>query len=172
MDLWALRHLGKPYDAGGAWAAGAAPIPTLLDKLLGEPFFSLPPPRSSGRELFNAEWFGRHLDPSWAPQAVQATLLEVTTETICRSVESALPSAARVIVCGGGACNRQLMRRLGERLAPRAVDPSAIHGLPEDQVEAAAFAWLAQCAVEGRPGNLPGVTGAKGSRVLGAVYPA
>lgn len=172
MDLWALRHLGKPYDAGGEWAGGGRPIPALLEKLLAEPFFSLPPPRSSGRELFNAEWFGRHLDPAWRPQDVQATLLEVTAETICRAVESELPSAARLIVCGGGALNGALMRRLGERLAPRAVEPSALHGLPEDQVEAAAFAWLAQCAVEGRPGNLPGVTGAKGPRVLGAIYPA
>lgn len=172
MDLWALRHLGQPYDADGEWAAGAKPIAPLLATLLDEPFFALPPPRSSGRELFNEAWFGRHLDPAWNPRAVQATLLEVTAETTCRAVESALPTAARMIVCGGGARNGKLMRRLRERLAPRVVEPSAFHGLPEDQVEATAFAWLAQCAVEGRPGNLPAVTGAKGPRVLGAIYPA
>ena len=140
--------------------------------LLEEPFFSLQPPKSSGRELFRAEWFGRHLEASWDPQSVQATLLEVTAETICRSVESVLPTASRLIVCGGGSRNETLMRRLRDRLAPKAVEASEAHGLPGDQVEAAAFAWLAQCAVEGRPGNLPEVTGAKGRRVLGAIYPA
>jgi anhydro-N-acetylmuramic acid kinase len=172
MDLWAQRHLHKAYDAGGKWASGARPIEPLLEKLLAEPFFSLPPPRSSGRELFNSGWFGQHLDASWDPQAVQATLLEVTSETIRRSVESALPSASRLIVCGGGARNEALMHRLRERLEPRAIEPSTVHGLPDDQVEAAAFAWLAQRAVEGEPGNLPEVTGAKGRRVLGAIYPA
>ena len=172
MDLWAQRHLHQPFDAGGAWAAGAEPIAALLSSLLDERFFSLQPPKSSGRELFDEQWFGRHLDASWDPQSVQATLLEVTAETLCRAVESSLPTATRLIVCGGGARNEALMQRLRDRFAPRIVETSDAHGLPADQVEAAAFAWLAQCTVEGRPGNLPEVTGAKGRRVLGALYAA
>ena len=172
MDLWAQRHLHQPFDAGGAWAAGAKPIAALLSSLLDERFFSLQPPKSSGRELFDEQWFGRHLDASWDPQSVQATLLEVTAETLCRAVESSLPTATRLIVCGGGARNEALMQRLRDRFAPRIVETSDAQGLPADQVEAAAFAWLAQCTVEGRPGNLPEVTGAKGRRVLGALYAA
>jgi anhydro-N-acetylmuramic acid kinase len=172
MDLWVQRHLHQAFDSGGTWASGGRPIAPLLSKLLEDPFFALPAPKSSGRERFNADWFGTHLDASWDPQAVQATLLELTVETISRAVEAASPPATRLIVCGGGARNDALMRRLRERLAPAAVDASAVHGLAEDQVEAAAFAWLAQCAVDGRAGNLPEVTGAKGRRILGAIYPA
>jgi len=172
MDLWAGRHLGAPFDAGGAWAAGARPLEPLLAKLLEEPFFSRPAPKSSGRELFNAAWLDRRLESSADPRAVQATLLELTVETICRAAQAARPAPARLIVCGGGARNHALVRRLRERLAPTPVDASSRHGLAEDQVEAAAFAWLAQCAIEGRPGNLPEVTGAKGGRILGAIYPA
>ncbi len=172
MDLWAQKHLGKGFDAGGAWAAGARPMDTLLARMLEEPYFALPPPKSSGRELFNEGWLLERLGPSDNPQAVQATLLELTAESIARAIESSGPATTRVIACGGGARNDALMGRLRERLAPRGVEPSAAHGLPEDQVEATAFAWLAQRTLEGRPGNLPAVTGASGPRVLGAVYPA
>ncbi|MBS0337912.1 MAG: anhydro-N-acetylmuramic acid kinase [Proteobacteria bacterium] len=172
MDLWAQRHLRQAFDAGGAWASGGRPIAPLLARLLEDPFFTLPAPKSSGRERFNAGWFERHLDPSWDPQAVQATLLELTAETIGRAIEAARPPAMRLIVCGGGARNDALMRRLRKRLAPVAVDASAAHGLAEDQVEATAFAWLARCAIEGKAGNLPEVTGAGGRRILGAIYPA
>ena len=103
---------------------------------------------------------------------MQATLLELTVESVSRSVEVATPTVSRLIVCGGGAYNDALMRRLGERLAPHAVDNSAVHGVPADQVEAIAFAWLAQRAVTGKTGNLPEVTGAGGHRILGAIYPA
>jgi anhydro-N-acetylmuramic acid kinase len=171
MDLWAQRHLHKGFDAGGAWASGSRPIAPLLARLLEEPFFSLPAPKSSGRELFNADWLGADIG-TWDPQAVQATLLELTVETISRALEAARPPATRLIVCGGGARNDALMRRLRERLAPMTVEASAVHGLAEDQVEAAAFAWLAQCTLEARAGNLPEVTGAKGRRILGAIYPA
>ncbi len=172
MDLWAQRHIMTPFDADGAWAAGATPHARLLDRLLEEPYFGQPAPKSSGRELFNAAWLTGFLDGSEDAQSVQATLLELTAETIGRSVEASPSPVARLIVCGGGACNAALMRRLGSRLAPRLVDTSADHALEVDQVEATAFAWLAKCAIEGKPGNLPEVTGARGPRVLGAVYPA
>ena len=172
MDGWAARHLGKPYDANGAWGGGAKPIPALVAKMLGEPYFGMPPPKSSGRELFNDAWLGSLLDGAEDAQSVQASLLELTAESISRAIESASTPVSRLIVCGGGAHNDALMRRLQARLSPRVVESSAAHGLEVDQVEAAAFAWLAWRATEGLPGNVPEVTGAKGPRILGAIYPA
>ncbi len=172
MDLWIGRHLGKPYDAAGAWASGSRPIHALVAKMLDEPYFRMPAPKSSGRELFNAAWLQSLLGGSEDPQAVQASLLELTAESISCAIEVASLPSDRLIVCGGGACNNALMRRLGSRLAPRIVESSAAHGLAPDQVEAAAFAWLAWRAIEGIPGNVPEVTGARGPRVLGAIYPA
>ena len=171
MDMWVQRHTGKHFDAAGAWASGAKPLPGLRAKMLEEPFFLKPAPKSSGRELFNDAWLRSCLTGSENAQAVQATLLELTVETISRSIEAALPATSRVIVCGGGAYNDALMRRLSERLTPRPVDTSSKFGLDPDQVESVAFAWLAKRCIEGQPGNLPEVTGAKGLRTLGAIYP-
>ena len=172
LDLWAQRHIGKPFDRAGAWAAGAQALPAMLTKMLGEPYFQLAPPKSSGRELFSPAWQSGFLDGSEAPQAVQATLLEITVESISRAVQAAAPAVSRLIVCGGGAKNDALLARLRDRLAPCIVESSAMHGLDPDQVEAMAFAWLAQRAIEGKAGNVPQVTGASGPRVLGAIYPA
>ncbi len=173
MDYWVNLHQGKPYDAGGAWAAGSDASATLLSRMLDEPYFRQPAPKSSGRELFNPGWLNTKL--SGAPedaQAVQATLLDLTSESISQSIEESAVPVARLIVCGGGAYNAALMARLAGRLAPCVVETSAAHGFEADQVEAMAFAWLAWCAIIGRPGNVPEVTGAKGPRVLGAIYPA
>lgn len=172
MDLWAGRHLGQPFDSRGAWAGGADPIPALLARMLEEPYFRLPAPKSSGRELFGLAWLEKHLDGTEDPQAVEATLLELTSETIARAIEQASPSIARLIVCGGGAGNYALLRRLRDRLAPCVVEDSSARGLAPDRVEATAFAWLAWRAIAGLPGNLPAVTGALGPRILGAIYPA
>jgi len=172
MDYWVHLHQGKPYDAGGAWAAGGNASAALLSRMLDEPYFRQPAPKSSGRELFNPGWLTAKLGGAEDAQAVQATLLDLTSESISRSIEESAVPVARLIVCGGGAYNAALMARLAERLAPRVVETSAAHGLEADQVEAMAFAWLAWCAINGRPGNVPEVTGAKGPRVLGAIYPA
>ncbi len=172
MDLWAQRHIGQPFDRAGAWAAGASALPALLARMLDEPYFQLPPPKSSGRELFSPVWLDRFLDGSEAPQAVQATLLELTVESIGRAVQAAAPAVARLVVCGGGAKNDALLARLRSGLAPCIVESSDMQGLDPDRVEAMAFAWLAQRAIEGKAGNVPQVTGAIGPRVLGAIYPA
>jgi anhydro-N-acetylmuramic acid kinase len=171
LDLWAARHLGKPHDAAGAWAAGGKPLAALLRHMLTEPYFSLPPPKSTGRDLFNESWLDRMLDGDEDPRAVQATLLELTARTIANAVARHCRRAHRVIACGGGVNNRALMRRLSQLLAPAALETSARHGMDPQLVEATAFAWLARQALEGKPGNLASVTGARGARVLGAVYP-
>lgn len=171
MDLWAQQHLGRPQDDDGAWAAGGHVDAALLAALLAEPYFSLPPPKSTGRDLFNAAWLERRLPRAADPQAVQATLLELTVESVASAIRGHFPGARRLIVCGGGVRNGALMRRLEKLLSPVPVDSSARHGIEPVQVEAAAFAWLAQQALQGKAGSLPAVTGARGARVLGAIYP-
>jgi anhydro-N-acetylmuramic acid kinase len=172
LDLWAARHLGRPVDENGAWAGGGKPIAALLERLLADPYFAAPPPKSTGRDLFNASWLQERLSGSEDPQAVQATLLELTARGVADALARHCRGARRVIVCGGGAKNGALLRRLGQLVAPAALETSERHGIDPQWVEAACFAWLAKCALEGRPGNLPAVTGARAARVLGAIYPA
>ena len=165
LDLWVQKHLGAPLDTDGAWAAGGIVAPQLLQRLLEEPFIAAPPPKSTGRELFNESWLSARLRGE-EPRAVQATLLEFTA----RCIADACRGAARAIVCGGGASNGALLRRLAALLAPVPVEASDRHGIPATLVEALAFAWLAKQAIEGVPAGLPGVTGARGPRILGALH--
>jgi len=171
LDLWAAKHLGKPYDDGGRWAAGGNAIPSLLDRLLAEPYFAAPPPKSTGRDVFHAAWLERALAGGEAAQDVQATLLELTARSVADALRRYCAGARRVIVCGGGASSGALMGRLAAGAAPAVVEPSERYGIDPQLVEAAAFAWLAKRAMDGTSGNLPTVTGAQGPRVLGTVYP-
>jgi len=171
MDLWAARHLSRAHDEDGAWAAGGKVDAGLLARLLEEPYFQAPPPKSTGRDLFNAAWLEARLRGVEDPRAVQATLLELTARSISEAIARHAAGARRVIACGGGARNGALMRRLAALLATATVEGSDRHGIAPGLVEATAFAWLAQQALEGRAGNLPAVTGARGGRVLGAIYP-
>ena len=172
LDLWALRHLGQPRDEDGGWAAAGKPLAALLERLLQEPYFAAAPPKSTGRDLFNEAWLRGMLRGGEDPQAVQATLLELTARSVADAVSRHCRDARRLIVCGGGAKNGALMRRLASLAAPAALEASDRHGIDPQLVEATAFAWLAQRALLGEPGNLPSVTGAREARVLGAVYPA
>ncbi len=174
MDLWSLRHRDQPYDVNGAWAAQGRANPRLLEGLLAEPYFARSPPKSTGRDLFNGAWLDAYLArASWdgAPEDAQATLSAFTARTVADAIRAHAAGATEVLVCGGGANNGTLMRMLAEELGERAVTTTAEHGVAVDQVEALAFAWLAREAIAGRPGNLPTATGARGSRVLGAIYP-
>lgn len=174
MDFWVQRHRGQAYDADGTWAASGQVLPELLQRLLDEPFFARPAPRSTGRDLFNPDWLAARLgDANQArPEDVQATLLELTAQSIADCLRPGAEPGAELLVCGGGALNGRLMQRLQALLPQQRVLSSAARGLPPMQVEAAAFAWLAQRFVQRLPGNLPAVTGAAGSRVLGALHPA
>ncbi len=175
MDAWCQRHLGQPYDDAGRWAAGGRVLPSLLAAALAEPYFALPPPKSTGRDDFHAAWLDRLLvtaAPTADPRDVQATLAELTALSVATDLRRHLPGADRLLVCGGGALNDALMGRLAAALPGVAVASTAEAGLPPMQVEATAFAWLARAHLLGEPGNLPSVTGAAGPRVLGALYPA
>ena len=174
MDAWCRQHTGQPYDAGGAWAAGGKLLPALLDSLLDEPYFSQPIPKSTGRDLFSQAWLAGKLQPfaGERPQDIQNTLTEFTARTCMLGVKGYGQGSESLVVCGGGAFNSHLLARLQAGLPALRVSTSDQHGLPPLQVEAAAFAWLARATLHGEPGNLASVTGARGARVLGAVYPA
>ena len=171
MDAWAARHLGKPIDADGAWAASGKVLPELLGRMLAHGFFAAHPPKSAGREQFNRDWLQSMLSGDEAAQDVQATLLELTARGIADAAQKFCRGCEALYVCGGGAHNRALMRRLGA-LSGRPVHSTAVLGIDPDWMEALAFAWLARQCLEGKPGNLPAVTGASGPRILGAIYPA
>jgi len=176
LDGWCQRHLGQPYDADGRWAATGQVLAPLLEQLIAsEPWFALPPPKSTGRDLFNMQWLDDRLrafdGPTPAPQDVQATLQRLTARTVANAIDAAAAATQEVFVCGGGARNAGLMRELAYCLQ-RPVQPTDALGVPAQQVEALAFAWLAQAFVERRPAGLPAVTGARGARILGALYPA
>ena len=175
MDVWIQRHQGARYDRDGTWAASGRIDASLLDALMRHPYLQAPPPKSAGREQFNLEilealltGLGRDV----APQDVQATLLEFTASSLANSVKRECAGAGELYVCGGGAHNAALMRRLGALLTGVHLDTTAALGIDPDWVEALAFAWLARQTLHGEAGNLPAVTGARGERVLGAIHPA
>jgi anhydro-N-acetylmuramic acid kinase len=174
MDAWCEQHTGRPYDDDGAWAASGRVLPDLLASLLSEPYLSLPPPKSTGRDLFNRSWLTAHLQgfPGAAAADVQATLTELTARACADDVERHARGLRKLVVCGGGALNGHLMRRLQELIPGTQVVSSAAEGLPPLQVEAAAFAWLAMKCVRGEKLDLQSTTGARGARVLGGIYPA
>ena len=172
MNAWTAKHLGTPHDDGGKWAASGWVLMALRAKLLAHPFLAQPAPKSCGREEFHLGWLAPLLDGSEAPADVQTTLLEFTAESIASAILRECGQPQEVLVCGGGVHNGFLMARLQTFLSPARVVSTESFGVSPDFLEALAFAWLAQRAVEGRPGNLPEVTGARGARVLGAIYPA
>ncbi|CAD5374315.1 anhydro-N-acetylmuramic acid kinase [Rubrivivax sp. A210] len=174
MDGWCQRHLNLAYDADGAWAAGGRVDAALLQRLLAEPYFARLPPKSTGRELFDAAWLDARLAGiSLAAVDVMATLGELTACSAAEALLGYAPATRQLLVCGGGAYNSLLMARIKSRLgAGVAVASTANAGVPPDQVEALAFAWLARAHLRREPGNLPDVTGARAARVLGALYPA
>jgi anhydro-N-acetylmuramic acid kinase len=177
LDLWCQRTAGDSFDRGGAIAARGTVDARLLEVLRAEPYFALAPPKSTGLDLFNTEWLDLRLANAGvatrlATDDVQATLAELTARVCADACRHYGADAAELIVCGGGAFNADLMARLCKMMAPTPVVASNDRGLPPDQVEAAAFAWLARAFVERAPGNLASVTGAAGPRLLGALYPA
>ena len=174
MDAWCQAHTGALFDDAGQWAAGGKVHAALLQHMQQETFFTLPAPKSTGRDVFNRAWLDQHLAALHHidAQDVQTTLTALTAWACYSSLLQAAPDCQQLIVCGGGALNAHLMQRIAQGLPQCNVASSANHGLPPLQVEATAFAWLAQQTIERQPASLPAVTGARGARVLGAIYPA
>jgi anhydro-N-acetylmuramic acid kinase len=170
LDAWIALHQGVEFDAHGQWAASGRCDATLLQQLLEEPYFSIAPPKSTGRELFNMSWLQNKLGLfERRPQDVQATLLEFTAASVAAAIRQYAPGAA-VYVCGGGARNAGLLSAISRLVAPNPVASTAVLGLHPDYVEAVAFAWFAQRTLAGMPSSAGSVTGARGARILGGVY--
>ncbi|SDG30363.1 anhydro-N-acetylmuramic acid kinase [Onishia taeanensis] len=175
LDAWHQRHRGTPIDRDGAWAAGGRVIEPLLSRLLADPFFTTPPPKSTGREAFHLPWLEAQLTGNESPQDVQATLAELTAASVASGIAQAMahyqaPPPSRLLPCGGGAHNADLLARLARRLPQTEISRIDQDGWSADWLEAGAFAWLAWRRLAGLPGNLPAVTGAAGPRVLGGIY--
>lgn len=171
IDAWTQQHTGQPYDANGAWAASGQVNPALLEDMLADPYFSLPPPKSTGRDLFNTAWLDAHLQcHTDSPVNIARTLVEVTARSIADAVSQHCVGADEIYLCGGGAHNGLLRERLTALCACQVLVTDTL-GVGSDWVEAVAFAWLAQRAIDGLPGNLPSVTGALHASILGAIYP-
>ena len=172
LDAWVQQHLKQPFDRHGAWARTGKVIPELLAGLLADDYFRRPPPKSTGRDTFSSDWLTPRLTGTDKPADVQATLLALTATCIAEAIGKFCAGAQEVFVCGGGARNGALRELLSAQLAPRDVAATDLLGISAEQVEALAFAWLARQTLQSLPGNLPSVTGARGARVLGAIYPA
>lgn len=173
LDAWIQHKKNQTFDRNGTWAASGTVNKSLLNSMLSEPFFATQGPKSTGRELFNLPWLQSLLAQQEAlvDQDVQATLSEFTAQTIADSILAAQASTRSVWVCGGGAHNNDLLQRLQRLLPDCLVDSTDSQGIAADWMEAMAFAWLAHCCLENMPSNRPTVTGARGLRVLGAIYP-
>jgi len=174
LDAWCRQSRNEPFDKEGAWAESGRVVQPLLDEMLGDPYFKLPPPKSTGFEYFNSVWIKARLaaidDDVAAAEDLQATLAELSARTIANSVLEHTPAIDQLLVCGGGVHNTYLMQRLQSCLSGTLVQSTEEFGLHPDWVEAAAFAWLAKRRLENKPGNLPEVTGATRAAVLGAIF--
>ncbi len=172
LDGWAGRHRGVNYDDDGAWAATGRVQADLLAAMLQHEYFSRLPPKSTGRDQFNENWLDSLRPERFACEDVQATLLALTAQSIGEAIAHHCNAASAVFACGGGVRNGALMRALRQQLRGRALASTVELGIHPDWVEAAAFAWLAKRTMARQAGNLPAVTGARGPRILGAIYPA
>lgn len=170
LDAWVREHLDQPFDADGRWAATGKVVEPLLAQLLADPYFALAPPKSTGFEYFNLAWLRKFHVDEHQPGDVQATLCELSATTIADSIGQYATHCAEAFICGGGTHNRELMRRLSNKLPEISVSSTSAAGLDPDWVEAAAFAWLAMRTLRGQTGNLPSVTGARHKVVLGEIH--
>ena len=170
MDLWYRQHHPGRFDQDGQWAASGKILSGFVQALMSDPYFALPPPKSTGRELFNLQW----LNDRWPgiarekPEDVQAGLLEVTARCIVEAANR-FANQADLYVCGGGAHNARLLQRMSA-LSGRTARTTNHLGIGPDWVEACTFAWLARQKLLGQPGNLPSVTGASEYLELGRVF--
>ena len=172
MDAWITLHQGRAYDADGAWGAQGTVQATLLAQFLADTFFRAAPPKSTGRDLFDAQWLTRFNLDAFVAVDVQATLQALTARSIADQITQHCGKPRQIMLCGGGAQNAALVKHLQAMLPESQITSTSSAGIDPQDVEALAFAWLAQQTLKGQPGNLPAVTGAKGLRVLGAIYPA
>jgi len=174
MDSWCQRHKNMAYDKNGNWASQGKAKPKIINKLLSHPYFSMLPPKSTGREDFNLPWLEeqlKQLSGTFSPVDIQASLLALSVESIAAAIEQVVTTAEyEIYICGGGAHNGAFCERLQSRLKPHLFSTTEALGIEPDWVEAACFAWMAKQTMEGKTSNLPSVTGAKKHVILGGIY--
>ncbi len=170
MDAWISRQKQQPYDREGAFAASGKTSGALLASLMMDDYFQLAPPKSTGFEYFNLEWLQQHIDKlsdKKIPGAdIQSTLCDLTATSIIRDINKYASATDEIYICGGGVHNKTLMQRL-QTLTRLPISSTEALGVHPDWVEAMAFAWLAYQNRHQRAGNLPSVTGASDTVVLG-----
>lgn len=173
MDAYINQELQRPFDESGQWAASGNTDPAFLKQLLSHPYFALDYPKSTGRELFNQAWLEQQLAnfSHLQPADIQSTLLDLTCHSIANDIQ-AIAKNGEVFVCGGGALNSELMKRLKQLLPQLSLSTTSDIGIDPKWVEGIAFAWLAMRHALGKTGNLPAVTGAKRAAILGNFYSA
>lgn len=169
LDAWAEKQLQQSHDDQGNFARSGRVQADILNNLLNDPFFKMPSPKSTGPEYFNLDWLKSFLPATYEDNDVQATLVELTAQSLVAAIEAHFKSA-EIFVCGGGVHNLFLMERLQEVARDYSVSTTEKLGIHPDWVEAMAFAWLAKQTLSGKPGNLIAVTGAKQASILGGVY--
>ena len=171
LDAWIKQHQNLDYDADGKWASTGHIIVPLLETMLADPYFALPLPKSTGRDLFNDRWLTEKTSgQNYLAKDVARTLVELTAQTIVDSLLQYCERVDEVYLCGGGAHNSLLRSSLQTLLTDTPVESTDILGVGVDWLEAIAFAWLAKQTIDKKTTNLPEVTGAKGARILGAIY--
>lgn len=171
LDAWVKQHKNLTYDANGSWASTGEIIAPLLSAMLAEPYFALKPPKSTGRDLFNDAWLAKHLATNnYRPQDVACTLVSLTAHSIYNALQHHCRDVDEVYLCGGGAHNALLVKKLQNLLGGTKVETTDKLDIGVDWVEAIAFAWLAELCLSQKTASLPEVTGAKGARILGAIY--
>ena len=171
MDAWIDRHLTKRFDENGEWASQGQALARLSSLFLSEQYFGQAPPKSTGRDQFSLAWLEQRLTGNENAVDVQCTLLDLTATSIANDIKSYAPDCGQILVCGGGAQNAALLTRIAQQLPRAKVDKTDAFGIPAQQVEALAFAWLAKQTIEHRALDLRATTGARHAAVLGAIYP-
>ncbi len=170
LDDWNHLHNNTVMDKDGRWANSGAVIKELLDTLLADHYFKLPPPKSTGRDDFNLDWLNRHINPAMRAVDVQATLLHLSALTINRAINEYASECDEIYLCGGGAHNKALVNKLQSLMRGIRIESTRALGVDPDAVEAVTFAWLAHCRVNRIPIALKTITGATTDTLSGALY--
>jgi len=176
MDIWCKEHLNCPYDKNGDLASSGVVSEELLQQMLKDPYFLLDFPKSTGREYFGKNWLSSFISNKYNLNKLQlkldilATITELTAHSISKEITTAIPESKEVLICGGGAKNSYLLKRIKYYLPEKQITPSDNFGVPAQWVESMAFAWFAKQTHNKLTSNLPSVTGAKHAVILGAIY--
>jgi len=175
LDAWYKKHhpnSQQDFDRDSQFAQRGEVHQLLLERLLGDPYFQLDYPKSTGREYFCLNWLEMHLSEinfTSKPEDIQRTLLALTVQSVCNAIKSTPFKTDQIFACGGGMHNDFLLALLSKKLKLKVLKTNDV-GVDGDYLEAMTFAWLAKRRIEKLPGNLPSVTGASRAKILGAIY--